>query len=277
MGRPIKTNKGKRAAELKPYQLAVWNIHVPEGRKRSVDEKAVAQIAGSIREIGLQSPITVRLDENDGYVLVTGLHRLKAHETLGLEYIEGFIVEWDERTARLWEISENLHRADLTVQQRSDWTAEWIRLTEEEHAAKVGQVASLSKRGRGHEGGVRAAARELGIEHREARRALKIADISPEAKEAAHAAGLSNNQSALLRVANASSTDDQVKKVHDILEEKERRQKEYTEMHYQENAFDVGLKLFASALIKLPVERWGEFMAACDDLRLKMQAKVSNE
>ncbi|WP_192707102.1 hypothetical protein [Methylobacterium sp. OAE515] len=57
--------------------------------------------------------------------------------------------------------------------------------------------------GRGREGGVRAATRELGIERTEARRALKIDGIAPAAKEAARAAGLENNQSALLKVAQA--------------------------------------------------------------------------
>jgi hypothetical protein len=51
--------------------------------------------------------------------------------------------------------------------------------------------------------GVRAAARELGIDRDGARRAVKIDSIAPEAKEAARVAGLHDNQSALLQVASA--------------------------------------------------------------------------
>lgn len=30
--------------------------------------------------------------------------------------------------ARLWEIAENLHRSELTVQERADHVAEWVKL-----------------------------------------------------------------------------------------------------------------------------------------------------
>src|SRR3954471_13123367 len=49
-----------------------------------------------------------------------------------------------EPEARLWEIAENLHRADLTVQERSEHVAEWIRLTDE----KLAQLGPVSTRGR---------------------------------------------------------------------------------------------------------------------------------
>lgn len=42
--------------------------------------------------------------------------------------------------ARLWEIAENLHRAELTVQERAEHIAEWVRLTGE----KVAQLAPPS-------------------------------------------------------------------------------------------------------------------------------------
>jgi len=66
----------------------------------------------------------------------------------------------------------------------------------------LGQVNPKPKGGR-PKGGVRAGARELGIERMEARRATKIASISPDVKEAARSAGLDNNQTALLKVAAA--------------------------------------------------------------------------
>ncbi|WP_267428517.1 hypothetical protein [Methylobacterium sp. GC_Met_2] len=101
------------------------------------------------------------------------------------------------------EISENLHRADLTTLQRNEQIAEWIRLTEAQQAEGISvQVEQKPKRGR-PEGGVSAASRELGVQRSEAVRAFKIAGITPEAKEAAKAAGLENKQSALLKVAQA--------------------------------------------------------------------------
>jgi ParB family transcriptional regulator, chromosome partitioning protein len=78
----------------------------------------------------------------------------------------------------MWEITENLHRADLTVLERNEQTAEWLRLADEEEAEsaelKLGQVGPVSVGGRGKEGGIRAAARDMGVEHKKAQRAVKI-------------------------------------------------------------------------------------------------------
>lgn len=196
------------------------------GERRPIDSVTVDRLATSIEKIGLQHPITVRYDptfvgpdmdperdEPGGHILIAGLHRLEAVKLLGWKEVNCINVEdWDERTARLWEIAENLHRADLTVQQRADQIAEWIRLTEEGISA---QNAPKIKTGRGRpEGGINAAARELGLERTEAQRALKIADIDPAAKEAADAAGL-NKQSMLLKIA-AKPKDQQLAAVHEM-------------------------------------------------------------
>ena len=94
--------------------------------------------------------------------------------------------------------AENLHRAELTVQERSDMLAEWVRLTEEKQSA---QLAPKGPVGHRPQGGINAAVRELGIDRTQAQRAVKIAAITPEAKAAAREAGIANNQSALLKVA----------------------------------------------------------------------------
>jgi hypothetical protein len=47
------------------------------------------------------------------------------------------VVKLNEVDSRLWEIAENLHRAELSTLERSDQIAEWVRLAEE----KVAQLA----------------------------------------------------------------------------------------------------------------------------------------
>ncbi len=87
------------------------------------------------------------------------------------------------------EIAENLHRADLTVQERADHIAEWVRITGEKLAQQPAQVAPPVRK-HGHAQaptGINAAVRDLGIDRTEAQRAVKIASIAPEAKEAARA------------------------------------------------------------------------------------------
>lgn len=173
---------------------------VVSDRHRPVDTDAVTKLAKSIKSIGLQYPITVR-SKGGEFELVAGRHRVEAHRALGLDRIAANVVRWGDLDARMWEISENLHRAELTVSQRAEQVAEFVRLAKEKREReKPEQVAPVSG-GRGNEGGERLAARELGITREEVRRAEKIDSITPEAKEAAREAGIDDNQSALLSVA----------------------------------------------------------------------------
>jgi ParB-like chromosome segregation protein Spo0J len=60
--------------------------------------------------------------------LVAGAHRLAAAKQLGWDNIECFILrdELDDQS-RLWEIAENLHRAELTALEKSELTDEWVK------------------------------------------------------------------------------------------------------------------------------------------------------
>ena len=73
--------------------------------------------------IGLQTPITVRM-QGKTVVLVSGLHRLAAAKLLGWDAILCVELSGDKIDARLWEIAENLYRAELTVLQRAEYTDE---------------------------------------------------------------------------------------------------------------------------------------------------------
>src|SRR5690606_23136944 len=66
--------------------------------------------------------------------------------------------------------------------------------------------------------GINAAAKELGMKRTTVQRAVKIASMSDEAKQAAEQAGLADNQAALERIARA---EDQVGEVQRIREERE--------------------------------------------------------
>lgn len=93
----------------------------------------------------------------------------------------------DEVDARLWEIAENLHRAELTTLERTEHVAAWIELHEQRRTngqpsqIETAALADGRKAGPQHqEGGVNAAARELGIERNEAHRAVKRTEAIPE-------------------------------------------------------------------------------------------------
>jgi ParB/RepB/Spo0J family partition protein len=105
----------------------------PNRRLRQVTHEKVQALADSIREIGLRTPISLREVSCEGvpmpyslngntYHVVAGEHRLEARKDLGWVEIPAFIIEGDEdeATCRVWEIDENLVRADLTVTERDE-------------------------------------------------------------------------------------------------------------------------------------------------------------
>lgn len=177
--------------------LPIEDIVVADGR-REVDPAVVKRLADSIDSIGLRHPITVR-KKGEKYILVAGRHRMEAFKKLEREHIPSCIVSMTNAEARMWEIAENLHRAELTKLQRADNIAEWVQLCEEQRAKDISaQVAPKSGR---PESGMNAASRELGIERTDVQRSVQIAGMSDEAKDAAHEAGIDDNQSKLLAVA----------------------------------------------------------------------------
>jgi ParB-like chromosome segregation protein Spo0J len=178
--------------------LTIDDIVVPDGR-RDVDPAVVKRLADSIENVGLRHPITIRRDRKGSdakYILIAGRHRIEACKRLGREHVQATIVSMTNAKARMWEIAENLHRAELTVLKRKEQIAEWIELKR----AQVGQVSG----GRGNKGGISAAAEQLGVTRQEAQRSVRIASITPEAKEAARDAGIDDNQSKLLEIAKVS-------------------------------------------------------------------------
>jgi ParB family chromosome partitioning protein len=187
-------------------------------RLRPVDEAHVATLMRSMADIGLQTPISVRMinynTPTEKYVLVSGLHRLLAAQRLNWDEIDCFITEIDDLKARLLEIVENLARLELTVAERAHHIAEAVRIREaitQRDDAKPRQVDEVSKHmgGRGRKGGISEVARDLNLPEAKVRRALKIDCITHEAKAAAAEAGIADNQAALLRVANRPA-DEQV-------------------------------------------------------------------
>ena len=111
--------------------IPVEEIRV-ENRLRSIDPAHAALIAESLTANGLMQPIEVRRDDEGGFVLIAGAHRLAAAKLAGFGEISAIIVQVDEDTARLREIDENLCRRDLTELDRATFLAErkavWTRM-----------------------------------------------------------------------------------------------------------------------------------------------------
>src|ERR1700733_9272128 len=197
----------------KGLTLRLSQIEIPP-TARPYNATAVVELSRSIAAIGLQSAPTV-IEREGRFVLVAGRHRLEALKMLHVESVLVRLVDFDDVEARMWTISENLFRAELTVGQRAEQVAEYANLAAEKRDVQSGQVAQIESkredsRGHRHEGGESLAARDLGITREEVRRAKAIASLAEQTKQAARDAGLDDNQSALLKAARAPTPEAQV-------------------------------------------------------------------
>jgi ParB-like chromosome segregation protein Spo0J len=77
---------------MKRESFEIANIYVPAKRRKTFNPMTVDEIAESILEVGLRTPILVRRD-GARFVLVEGLHRLEACKKLGETTISGFLVD----------------------------------------------------------------------------------------------------------------------------------------------------------------------------------------
>lgn len=168
------------------------------GDARPLNNDVLAQLEASILVDGLINPIRVRR-VGSGYEVVAGHHRLAAHELLGRHQIEAIIVEASDVQAEMAMLAENVIRAELPALERDIQLARWMELSGSGILAQVAPKLSVGR----PEGGVRAAARELGINRDDARRAAKVANLSDEARQTAREVGLDDNRTALLKASRA--------------------------------------------------------------------------
>lgn len=114
---------------MKIERVAVDGLVVAH-RHRKADPAKVAALAESMKRHGQLQPVTVyAIDEYD-VGLIAGLHRLEAARSLGWDEIDAVFVEADGIQRELIEIAENLHRCDLTKEERDRQIRRYAELLE---------------------------------------------------------------------------------------------------------------------------------------------------
>jgi ParB-like chromosome segregation protein Spo0J len=186
------------------------------GKRRPLNEEKVRTIAASMNKIGLRTPITVRTKKSK-VILVSGYYRLAAARRLRWSAIPCFTIGDDKIEARLWEIAENLYRAELTVLERAEHIDELRAIIWQN--TEVGQVAPPGGQ-QPKDAGINKTAKALGFTKEEIRRSKRIAKISTEAKAEARKLGLDDNQGALLHIAKLPTFKAQLMAIREIDERK---------------------------------------------------------
>ena len=122
----------KNMEKMETRLLPVGSIRVAERIRK--DNGGLEELANDIRKHGLINPITVMEQTEGGYVLISGLRRLKAMELLGAEEIRATVMTALEADEMLMlEIAENEQRKEFTVSEKLAF-AEKLKAVEAEKA-----------------------------------------------------------------------------------------------------------------------------------------------
>ena len=109
-------------------ELLVENITPnPFQPRKHFDEKALAELSHSIKKHGLLQPIVV-IEKEDGYLLIAGERRLRAHKLANLDNIKAIIADADISDTRLRELAliENIQRENLNAIELANSYSELI-------------------------------------------------------------------------------------------------------------------------------------------------------
>jgi ParB family chromosome partitioning protein len=105
------------------------------------DEEAMAELAHSIREIGLLQPVVVRQVGPDTYELVMGERRLRATEEAGLRTIPAIVRDTADDELLRDALLENLHRTQLNPLEEAAAYQQMLDdfgCTQEDLASRIG-------------------------------------------------------------------------------------------------------------------------------------------
>ena len=85
----------------------------PDQPRRTFDEEALQELAQSIKDHGVISPITLRKDTNQRYMIIAGERRFRASKMAGLDSIPAYIRTAKDEQVMEWALIENIQREDL--------------------------------------------------------------------------------------------------------------------------------------------------------------------
>ena len=95
-------------------EIALSKIYAnPDQPRHTFDEEALNELAQSISEHGVISPITLRKDSNGQYMIIAGERRFRAAKIAGLTSIPAYIRTAKDEQVMEWALIENIQREDL--------------------------------------------------------------------------------------------------------------------------------------------------------------------
>jgi len=87
----------------------------PNQPRTHFDEEELQELADSIKENGIISPITLRQIDEDNYQIIAGERRFRASKMAGLTKIPGYVCTVNDEQMQLMALIENIQRTDLNA------------------------------------------------------------------------------------------------------------------------------------------------------------------
>ena len=110
----VKPREGNASAMQDELKLADIRPN-PRQPRTEFDEEALAELASSIKSIGVVQPITVREVEDGKYEIVAGERRFRAAKMAGLATIPAYVKKIGDESVLEMALIENIQREDLNA------------------------------------------------------------------------------------------------------------------------------------------------------------------
>ena len=128
------------------FNLKLDEVYANPNQPRKIfDEKALNELASSIKINGVIMPIVVNKDGDGKYMIIAGERRFRASKIAGQDTIPAIVKEYDERRIKEISLIENLQREDLNPIEAATAMKQLMDdygLTQEELSERIGKSRS---------------------------------------------------------------------------------------------------------------------------------------
>ena len=139
----ISTNEVQTEGSSTINEIELDNIVPnPNQPRRDFDEESLQELAGSIAEIGIVQPITLRKMDDGTFQIIAGERRWRASKQAGLRTIPAYIRTADDENMMEMALIENIQREDLNAVEIAlayQHLIEQYGLTQEKLSERIGK------------------------------------------------------------------------------------------------------------------------------------------
>ena len=100
-----------KTADLHPF---------PDNPFRVVEDEMLMELAESIKEFGIVTPIITRpMEDGNGYEVIAGQRRVRACELAGIDTVPAFVLPLDRDRAIITLVDSNIQRENILPSERA--------------------------------------------------------------------------------------------------------------------------------------------------------------